>query len=225
MTNGQLIQRASVVLVCALLGLLVGVSAHAQDVLDAQLRSEVEALKQAAATPTTPENYPQRSAVLWRWANAFALNGGYVPVNLTTVTRIKPPNKPTPAVLLALDDYIAEMTLVDEQPDALGALTATLGPFEARSRATLQQTYKVGSKAIDVGGGLRWLGILADYGAFQTSEPGGANFVGISSSNANVHFVVDQVPVAGMHGGFRGAAQVLFFRLSAGRLNLEMKLR
>lgn len=220
MTNGQLIQRASVVLACALLGVLVGVSARAQDVLDAQLRSEVEALKQAAATPTTPENYPKRSAVLWRWANTFALNGGYVPVNLTTVTRIKPPNKPTPAVLLALDDYIAEMTLVDEQPDALGSLTATLGPFEARSRATLQQTYKVGSKAIDVGGGFAVARhFLADYGAFQTSEPGGANFVGISSSNANVHFVVDQVPVAGMHGGFRGAAQVLFFRLSAGRLN------
>ena len=86
MTNGQLIQRASVVLVCALLGVLVGASARAQDVLDAQLRSEVEALKQAAATPTTPKNYPQRSAVLWRWANTFALNGGYVPVSYTHLT-------------------------------------------------------------------------------------------------------------------------------------------
>ena len=77
----------------------------------------------------------------------------------------------------------------------------------------------MGSKSINVGGGFAVARhFLADYGAFQTSEPSGANFVGISSSNANVHFVVDQVPVAGMHGGFRGAAQVLFFRLSAGQL-------
>ena len=43
----------------------------------------------------------------------------------------------------------------------------------------------------------------------------------ISSSNPNVHFVADQVPVAGMHGGFRGAAPVLFFRLSAGQLKRD----
>ncbi len=193
--------------------------AQAQDYLDAQLRDEVEALKQAATAPTDVGNYADRSAVLWRWASAFALNGGYVPVNLTAVTRIKSPAKPTGPTMHMIDDFIAELTLLDEQPDALGPLTATLGPFAARSRATLQQTYTVGSKDITVGGGFAVARhFMADYGAFQTSDPSGANYVSISSSNPNVHFVADAVPVAGMHGGFRGAAQVLFFRLSAGQL-------
>ena len=66
------------------------------------------------------------------------------------------------------------MTLFDEQPNALGELTATLGPFVARSRATLQQTYQVGSKSINVGGGFAVTRhFLADYGAFQTNEPSG----------------------------------------------------
>lgn len=219
MIEGWRLKRVLAIFACSLLATFSVSAAQAQDILDEPLRVEVEALKQAAATPTTLDNYSQRSGVLWRWANAFALSGGYVPVNLTTATRMKLPNTPSAGMLRAIDGYIAEMTLFDEQPSALGELTATLGPFVARSRATLQQTYQVGSKAINVGGGFAVTRhFLADYGAFQTNEPSGANYVGISSSNPNVHFVVDQVPVAGMHGGFRGAAQVLFFRLSAGQL-------
>ena len=193
--------------------------AHAEDYLDAELRAAVNLLQQDAAQPTTLANYPQRSDILWRWANAFALNGGYVPVNLTAVARTKLPDVPTPSTLRAIDDYIAEMTLLDTQPGALGELSATLGPFVARSNATLQQTYVVGEKPITVGGGIAVpRHFMADYGEFQTAKPNAANYVTISSSNPNVHFVADAVPVAGMHGGFRGAAPVLFFRLSAGLL-------
>ena len=214
----RFLKNASAALMCALV-VCIASFAQAQDYLDAQLREEVEALKQAAAAPTNVDNYADRSAVLWRWANAFALNGGYVPVNLTAATRIKSPAKPTGSTLRMIDDYIAELSLLDEQPDALGPLTATLGPYAARSRATLQQTYTVGSKGITVGGGFAVARhFMADYGAFQTNDPSAANYVSISSSNPNVHFVADAVPVAGMHGGFRGAAQVLFFRLSAGQL-------
>lgn len=199
---------------------LWSVATSAQDYLDVELRAAVARLQQDAAKPTTSANYPQRADVLWRWANAFAVSGGYVPVNLTAVARTKSPNTPLPATLRALDDYIAEMTLLDEQPGALGKLSATLGPFIARSYSTVQQTYVVGEKAINVGGGIAVpRHFMADYGQFQTSKPDAANYVTIGSSNPNVHFVVDRVPVAGMHGGFRGAAPVLFFRLSAGQLN------
>jgi hypothetical protein len=59
----------------------------AQDYLDAELRAAVGELQRDAAQPTTLANHSQRSAVLWRWANAFAVSGGYVPVNLTAATR------------------------------------------------------------------------------------------------------------------------------------------
>jgi hypothetical protein len=207
-------------LCCLAIVIVLQSPVHAEDALSPELRAEVEALKQSAAAPTTVENYADRSAVLWRWANAFALNGGYVPVNLTTVARTKVPDAPTVRILRGVDDFIAEMTLLDEQPDALGMLSATLGPFAARSRATLQQTYTVGTKGIKVGGGFAVSQhFLTDYGVFQASDPQGENYVSISSSNPNVHFVADQVPISGMHGGFRGAAKVLFFRLSAGQLD------
>ena len=194
-----------------LLGLAPGAFA-AEDYLDAELRAAVNLLQQDAAQPTTLANYPRRSDILWRWANAFAVSGGYVPVNLTAVARTKLPDVPTPSTLRAIDDYIAEMTLLDTQPGALGELSATLGPFVARSKATLQQTYVVGEKSITVGGGIAVpRHFMADYGEFQTAKPDAANYVTISSSNPNVHFVADAVPVAGMHGGFRGAAPVLFF--------------
>ena len=194
----------------------------AQDYLDAELRAAVGELQRDAAQPTTLANHSHRSAVLWRWANAFAVSGGYVPVNLTAAARIKLPDIPTPAVLRAIDDYIAEMTLLDKQPNALGKLSATLGPFVARSNATLQQMYVVGEKPISVGGGIAVpRHFMADYGVFQATRPDAANYVTVTSSNPNVHFVADRVPVAGMHGGFRGAAPVLFFRLSAGELTQD----
>ncbi|MFL2519475.1 MAG: DUF3604 domain-containing protein [Candidatus Azotimanducaceae bacterium] len=200
----------------------VPLTVAAQDYLDAQLRAAVDELQQDAAQPTTLVNHSQRSALLWRWANAFAVSGGYVPVNLTAAARTKLPDIPTPAVLRAIDDYIAEMTLLDKQPNALGKLSATLGPFVARSNATLQQMYVVGEKPISVGGGIAVpRHFMADYGVFQATRPDAANYVTVTSSNPNVHFVADRVPVAGMHGGFRGAAPVLFFRLSAGELTQD----
>ena len=200
------------------LGFAPGVFA-AEDYLDTELRAAVTQLQQDVAQPTTLANYPERSDLLWRWANAFAVSGGYVPVNLTAIARTKLPDVPTPGTLRALDDYITEMTLLDSQPGALGELSATLGPFVALSNATLQQTYVVGEKPITVGGGIAVpRHFMADYGEFQTAKPDAANYVTISSSNPNVHFAADAVPIAGMHGGFRGAAPVLFFRLSAGLL-------
>ena len=94
------IERISYGLIVAGLSLW-SVAAVAQDYLDSELRIAVTRLQQDAASPTTLANYPQRSDVLWRWANAYAVSGGYVPVNLTAVARIKLPDPPLPATLRA----------------------------------------------------------------------------------------------------------------------------
>ena len=63
------------------------------------------------------------------WANAYALNGGYLPVNLMTATRPNIPDGVTVRDARALDSYIRELALHDDEPDAIGPLVADLGPI------------------------------------------------------------------------------------------------
>ncbi|MCS5568699.1 MAG: hypothetical protein NZ768_00095, partial [Pseudomonadales bacterium] len=54
------------------------------DYLSDELRSRVETLKvNASNTPTDLVNIKPRLRTLWDWLNAYALSGGYVPVNAT----------------------------------------------------------------------------------------------------------------------------------------------
>ena len=53
MIDGWRLKRVLAIFACSLLATLSVSAAQAQDILDEQLRVEVEALKQAAATPTT----------------------------------------------------------------------------------------------------------------------------------------------------------------------------
>src|SRR5262245_33607840 len=58
------------------------------DYLSGELRSQVEALKaEVAAGPTTVENAPAHSALLWKWANAYALDGGVIPIDVASNVR------------------------------------------------------------------------------------------------------------------------------------------
>lgn len=196
--------------------------AGSSDYLSPDLRARVEKLKaDAAYLPTDQLNMSERSHMLWQWANAWALNGGVLPVNLTqTVAAVTSYPELTRALPPALDDYIYEMALLDEQPEALGTLRADLGPFEARSHVTLRQTYTVGSRAIHPGGGFVVARhFMPNYGIWQTRDPSADNFISISSSNADVRFTPDTVPMRGMHGGFRSAQPSLMFRVAAGLLD------
>ncbi|MEZ5558036.1 MAG: DUF3604 domain-containing protein [Pseudomonadales bacterium] len=206
----------------ATLVLLGGLGAAADtDYLSPELRARVEQLKaDVAVAPTTAENHQARAEVLWQWANAYALDGRYVPVNLTAGIR---PQLPTPSELqaaaAAVDAYVRELKSLDEDPGIIGELSADTGPFQARSQATLQQTWRVGTRAVQRGGAiLVTRHFMADYGAFQTADPGAENYVSIRASRADVRFEPEGVPVAGMHGGFRGAEEALAFRLTAGTL-------
>lgn len=195
-------------------------AAREAEYLKPELRAKVEQLKvDVAGSATAPLNYQQRADVLWDWVNAFALAGGYVPVNLTTATRPNLPDGISLRQAAGLDAFIEELRLADDEPEALGVLSADAGPFEARSHATFQQTWAVGSRPVTRGGGLVISNhFSADYGRFQAEDPSAANYISISSSSADARFVADGRPVNGMHGGFRGAAPVLYFRLASGSL-------
>ena len=211
--------RRRTALIVSSLTLLVGGGANA-DYLSEDLRRAVDALKTAyESEPTTRATYTERASVAWQWVNAYARTGKPLPVNITTVIRPVRPIEPTNGNLRGLDYYLKELTLLDEEPTALGDLTADLGPFEARSFVTFEQRYVVGSRPVVAGGGFLIAGhFQPGYGRVQPNNPTGENYVTISSTNPNVAFDIDSRPLGGMHGGFRGARQMLFFRVESGVL-------
>ena len=190
------------------------------DYMQAELREQVEGLKQAvAAAATTEATAVERSRIVFDWINAYSLEGGYIPVNATqTVARIGGYGIPTPA---EVDELIAELTLMDETPEAIGSLVANIqGDIIAGSRATFTQTYTVGAAAVEVGGGfLIAKHFNANHADYQTADAAGDNYVSIASSNPAVRFEVDEFSYSGMHGGFRGAAGQLVFRVADANLN------
>ena len=190
------------------------------DYLDEDLRARVEALKvDAAQIPSNRANAQTRAATLMEWVNAYALSGRYVPVNATSAASgvLAYPDRANR--IARLDPMIAELRLLDDNLDALGTLAAETGPFEARSFATIRQTYTVGKKDIEPGGGFVVARqFMTGFGGFQTDDETGDNYISIGSSKPNVRFSRSALPMSGMHGGFRGANDALVFRVTSGRL-------
>ena len=192
----------------------------AADYMDEDLRARVDALKaDVAQVPSNRANAQTRAATLWEWVNAYALSGRYVPVNATSVASgvLAYPDRANR--IANLDAMIAELRLLDDNLDALGTLVAETGPFKARSFATIRQTYTVGKKDVEPGGGfIVARQFMTGFGAFQTDDDTADNHISIASSNANVRFSRSTLPMSGMHGGFRGATDTLVFRVTSGRL-------
>lgn len=193
----------------------------ATDYLSPQLRADVEALKQSVKTvPTTRANYIPRAKVAWDWMNAYAMTGRPIPVNITQLIRPVPAEgRVTKRAIQALDYYLDDLTLLDEEPDALGKLVADLGPFEARSWVTIHQYFTVGTRDIVPGGGF----LIAHhfrpgYGMYQVNDPAGDNYLTLTSSNPSVTFQKDSAPMAGMHGGFGQELALPVFRVASGTL-------
>ena len=60
--------------------------ADSRDYLSVELREKVQQLKSdLASQPSNADNAPERAMVLYKWANAFSLKGGVIPVNLTSL--------------------------------------------------------------------------------------------------------------------------------------------
>ena len=128
------------------------------DYLKPDLRSRVEALKEEVATaPTDAATLERRAALLWEWANQFALDGGNIPVNLpsriTEVGRVRfDRSTPPPNLLRDIDRFTVELALKEERPDAIGTLRfKDQQPLVAASFATVEQTYVVGARALEPG--------------------------------------------------------------------------
>ena len=213
------------VAVAALFGIVAGgaiAGAAAQDAPDylaADLRARVEALKvDVERAPSSRANARARARTLLDWVNAYALAGRYVPVNATAVASGVLAYPGRAGRIAALDPAVRELALLDDHPDAVGALTADAGPFRVHSHATIRQTYTVGAKAIEPGGGLIVARHFMTGLAYQTDDAGGDNLVSIAASNPNVYFSKSTLPMGGMHGGFRRAADTLMFRVTAGHL-------
>lgn len=192
------------------------------DYLDISTREAVEELKRSVDhSPTNRENARARARLLWQWVNAYSLQGDYVPVNLTQIVSalLSYPLPQGTQRFEELDGYVRELALRESNPNALGSLKASGGPFVAGSLATLTQTYIVGSEPIQIGGGFFIAKhFLANHGRFQVSNPKGENFISITSSNPNVAFLFEAVNMRGMHGGFRRAAPSLFAKVSDAQL-------
>lgn len=224
-TIGQALRSVSGGLAALTLCLAIGwqgtAAAANGDYLSPDLRARVEKLKaDVAYLPTDEHNMAERARMLWQWANAWALSGGELPVNLTqTVAAVSAYPDLAGRLPPVIDGYIQELKLLDEEPTALGTLIADSGPFEARSFVTIEQTFTVGSRDIVAGGGFVVARhFMPNYGVWQTSDPAADNYISISSSNAAAAFAADSVPMRGMHGGFRGERPALMFRLDTGTL-------
>jgi hypothetical protein len=194
----------------------------AEDPLSEDLRARVDQLvRDVEAAPSTHETLAERVKVLWDWTNAYALAGGVLPVNLTqapvAVNRALESGEPAPAdSLQQIDRFVRELALKDRDPDAVGKVTVTPnGPIPGGSFATFEQTYTVGSKPMSLGGVvLVGKQFSPDQGRLQNKDAKAANYVTIRSSRAGASWEAIEVPLAGMHGGFRGPEPQPSFRLA-----------
>ncbi|NWG45703.1 MAG: DUF3604 domain-containing protein [Alphaproteobacteria bacterium] len=201
------------------------------DYLDPELRTRVEAFKAALAEgPTTVENHAERVETFWRWMNAAGAAG--MPVNpsmSTTVYIARRPNFPdgyapdyVQQILSGVDLMGAELAWREEKAGRLGTLTTpTPGPFVADSHATISQVYTVGAEPVETGGGLLFTPYIY-IGAvdFQTEDPTADNYMTVTSSNPDVKFKLEAIPLTGiMSGQITGPAVPRpFFRITEGRL-------
>ncbi len=189
--------------------------------LSPALRADADALiQEVTATPTNAANRVERADRLWTWANAVAMTGVVLPVHLTQVITFATNDRSEGgAINKQLDDAITELAILDRTPEVLGSITITPGPFSAASYAQIAQQITVGSRSIQPGGGfLIGRHFMSDFGEWQISSPSGDNYLTIASSNPAVNFVAERVPFGGMHGGFRGTAQRIAFRVASGTL-------
>ncbi|MBI3681058.1 MAG: DUF3604 domain-containing protein [Acidobacteria bacterium] len=196
------------------------------DYLSPELRQAVERLKrEAAVQPTDTSNAVERGKILWDWINAYSLTGGPVPVNATQQLaavfaldageRENLPPSQGQSLPKAIDALIYEFRIKDEKPAALPAVSlSTRGPLPASSYQTIQQTITVGDMPFQHGAVIL-IGkqIMSDSSIFQNREPKADNYLSVRTSRPGARFTPISAPLSGMHGGFRGTADMPAFRL------------
>jgi hypothetical protein len=222
----------------ALLGLVVALLAawmltaqesSRADYLNPALRQQVEELKrEAAASPTTPDNVVRRGLVLFDWLNAYSLTGGPVPVNATqelaalyslrdaAAQQTPPPGTVNVKLLIDnVDGLIAEFRQKDEKPKSIPVIRVNApGPYAASSFQTFEQVVTIGDQPMLPGSVvMATRTLMNDGGPPQNTSPEADNYISARASNAGAKLTPLTVPWGGMHGGFRGQAANPAFRL------------
>lgn len=191
------------------------------------LRVKVDKLRREVVDePTTTRvQLRDRSALLWTWANAYALTGRAIHPELPSMIARATQGDLTPRSAARfgpiLDWLLRELSFQDANPGAIGFLTSDfLGPYEVAGYGELRQTYTVGSAPIEVGGG--FLVATRSYsGPFviQTDDPAADGWVTVTSSNPAVFFETSTLPVSGMFSGSLGGSNPRpYFKVSKGVL-------
>ncbi len=213
-------------LVLVAVSVLVATSPAVAVELDADLRARVDALiAEVDRSPTTASNIAERIPVLWEWANAVSLQGAFVPKNLPLVAFYgpfpRPGTEPSLVQIEAVDDYVRQLAWLDEDEAALGTVARTgSAAFEARSWASLEVVYTVGSLGMGEGGGLVVSTQGAGgYGRLQTTDPGGDHYVSAQVSQEGISLEQDTHPIWGPYGGFRGPVGFPTLRVRGGDLS------
>ena len=188
------------------------------------LRGEIEELKRAVeAQPTDAASLPARARVLADWVDAHALAGRpgspFAP-DVRRYATIPPTGEAAVGAAARIDTLVREYRLRDEEPEALGGLVADTGPFEAEGLATITQTWTAGSRGMARGGGI-WVArhFNTVYGAFQTDDPTGEDYLSIATSDADAVFEAETIMARGAHGGFRTPEPAVAFRVTGGAVD------
>ena len=184
-----------------------------QDYLNDELRAQVQALKTdvAEGKPTTLNNIDARLDVLWPWANALSQQGVHIPVELPRLIaqgRQRDVRRQYAFVVLpAINGLVRELQIKEEQPAAVGAVTAnTTGPWPVRSMATFEQSYTIGEMPMQPGGGVlvAWE-LVARLDPFNRTDPAAKNYISIRSSNPDARWEESEQQILGMHGNIFNA--------------------
>ena len=188
------------------------------------LRSDIEALKRAVGeAPTDAGSIAARARVLADWVDAHALAGRpgspFAP-DVRRYATVPPTGEAAIAAGARVDALVREYRLRDEEPEALGSLVGDTGPFVAGSLATITQTWTAGSRGIAPGGGV-WVArhFNTVYGAFQTDDPAGQDYVTVTTSDADAVFEAETIMARGPHGGFRAPEPAVAFRVTGGAVD------
>ena len=194
------------------------------DYMTPELRVRVEQLKSDLAVEATSEStIVERADLLADWVDAYALAGGEVGIDAPRVrlqATIPPTGQQAVNQSRNVDRFIREFTLRDEA-GSLGLLTSdSLGPHEVSSMVEIRQTWRVGTRPMTTGGGF-WVArhFNANWGSFQTDDPGAAGFVSITTDDDDAVFERETIMASGPHGGFRNPQPAIAFRLVEGELD------
>ena len=188
------------------------------------LRGDIEALKRAVGeAPTDAGSIAARARVLADWVDAHALAGRpgspFAP-DVRRYATLPPTGEAAVGASARVDTLVREYRLRDEEPEALGTLAADTGPFVAGSLTTITQTWTAGSRGIAPGGGI-WVArhFNTVYGAFQTDDPAGEDYVTVATSDADAVFEAETIMARGPHGGFRTPEPAVAFRVIGGAVD------